>query len=271
MRMPCESFRRSSLVPRALLLFTLVFGCMFPLRAQEPPANAPSAPDSSKPAQENAPSPLKQTTEMFVGYATNRSFFFPDIATSPGPIPPIGKFKIFVNQSISPPYIFIAAISAAYNQARNAPPGYGQGWDSYASRFGSKIASSTSSSFFGTFLFPTLLHQDPRFFPQNKPSLWGSVKYSARRVVITRDDKGKDVFNSSEILGSLVSEGIANAYLPSSERTAGKTATRFAYDLAWKFGANMFKNYWPTFFHNMGLNRLRVIPNPGSPEDQQPK
>jgi hypothetical protein len=28
----------------------------------------------------------------------------------------------------------------------------------------------------------------------------------------------------------------------------------------------MFKNYWPTFFRNMGLNRLKVIPDPGKPQ-----
>src|SRR5208283_2557815 len=40
-------------------------------------------------------------TEKFVGYMTNRSLFFPDIATNPGPMGTGGKFKLFVNQSIS--------------------------------------------------------------------------------------------------------------------------------------------------------------------------
>jgi hypothetical protein len=63
-------------------------------------------------------------------------------------------------------------------------------------------------------------------------------------------------------LGPLASEGLANVYLPSSEQTIGKTLTRFAADLAWRVGGNMFKDYWPTFFRNMGLNKLRVIPDP---------
>jgi hypothetical protein len=32
----------------------------------------------------------------------------------------------------------------------------------------------------------------------------------------------------------------------------------------------MFKNYWPTVFHSLGLNRLKVIPDPGSPEHPNP-
>jgi hypothetical protein len=29
----------------------------------------------------------------------------------------------------------------------------------------------------------------------------------------------------------------------------------------------MFKDYWPTVFHSMGLRRLKVIPDPGSPDN----
>jgi hypothetical protein len=45
-------------------------------------------------------------------------------------------------------------------------------------------------------------------------------------------------------------------------------AIAFAIDLAWRVGGNMFKDYWPTFFHNMGLNRLKVIPDPSEPHGQ---
>jgi hypothetical protein len=240
-----------------------------PSAQSNPGSSQTQAPQPQQPApqpqQPGPPSSIQETTAVFIGYATNRSFLFPDIATSPGPLPVGGKFKLFANQSISPPYVFLAAFSAAINQARNIPQGYGQGWDSYASRFGANMARASSSSFFGTFLFASMLHQDPRFFPQSKPSLGRSAKYSLQRIVITRNDAGKDVFNTSGLLGPLAGESLANTYLPSAERTVAKTAERYAIDMAWRFGANMLKDYWPTLFHNMGLNRLKVIPDPGEP------
>ena len=214
------------------------------------------------------PSSSEGTPAAFIGYVTNGSFVFPDIATSPGPLTTAKKFKLFVNQSISPPYIVVAASGAALKQARNVPKDYGQGWGAYGSRFGASMGRSASSSFFGSFLFASLLHQDPRFFPQSKPSFWRSLKYSTQRIIITRNDSGNDRFNTSGLLGPLAAEGLANAYLPSSEQTVGKTVSRFAIDLAWRAGGNMFKNYWPTFFHNMGLNRLKLIPDPSEPHDQ---
>jgi hypothetical protein len=205
-----------------------------------------------------------ETTSRFIGYATNKSIIFPDIANSEGPLTAGGKFRLFVNQSISPPYILAAGISAAYSQARDVPAAYGQGWDAYGGRYGAAIARASSNSFFSTFAFASVLHQDPRFFPQSRPSLWGSVKYSAVRVFVTRTDSGKETFNTSGIAGTFAAEALANVYLPVSEQTGAKNAERIGTDLAWKFAANMFKNYWPTLFHSMGLNRLKVIPDPGS-------
>ncbi len=241
-----------------------LLGSTLALTAQLPLVAHAQTSRDSLPTQQQAPNTSEGATARFVGYATNPSTFFPDIATSPGPLTTGSKFKLFVNQSISPPYILTAALGAAFDQARNVPEGYGQGWNAYGSRFGANMARSTSSSFFGTFLLASLLHEDPRFFPGSKPSLWRSFKYSAQRIVITRNDSGRDVFNTSGLLGPLASEGLANAYLPSSEQTVGKTFTRFAVDLAWRVGGNMFKDYWPTFFRNMGLNRLKVIPDPVS-------
>ena len=222
-------------------------------------------------SQQSPPSSSGGTAAVFIGYATNGSFVFPDIATSPGPLTTAGKFKLFVNQSISPPYIVVAASGAALDQARDVPKGYGQGWGAYGGRFGASMARASSSSFFGSFLFASWLHQDPRFFPQSKPSFWRSLKYSTQRIIITRNESGKDVFNTSGLLGPLAAEGLANVYLPSSEQTVGKTVSRFAIDLAWRVGGNMFKNYWPTFFRNMGLNRLKVIPDPSEPHGQDSK
>jgi hypothetical protein len=245
-----------------------------PLHAQQAAGAGTTAktslPDSPAPKHPGSVNPVEATTSKFVGYMTNRSIFFPDIASSAGPLSTGGKFKLFVDESISPAYILQSAIAAAYSQARNNQ-GYGQGWDAYGKRFGASMARDSSSAFFGDFLLASTFHQDPRFFPQSHPTFWGSVKYSARRLVVTRTDLGHQTFNTSGILGTAMAEGLANAYLPESQQTAGKTAERFGTDLAWKFAGNMFKNYWPVFFRDLGLNKLKVIPDPGTVNPDQPK
>jgi len=191
-----------------------------------------SLPDSPQPKQQGTQNATAGTTSRFIGYMSNKSIIFPDIATSPGPLTAEGKFGLFVNQSISPPYILAAGINAAISQARNVPAVYGQGWDAYGGRYGAAIARASSDSFFSSFLFASVLHEDPRFFPQSHPTLWGSVKYSAQRLFVTRTDSGRDRFNTSGLLGPLAGETLANDYLPRSEQTGAKTAERFGTDLA---------------------------------------
>lgn len=248
----------------ACLALVLWLSCPFVTVAQEPAGagtNNSSLPDWPEPKpQQDSSNPALETTTRFVGYMTNGSFVFPDIATSEGPMTPGEKFRLFVNQSISPPFIILPLFTSAYNQAINSPKEYGQGWNAYGNRYGESIARASSNSFFSTFLLASAFREDPRFFPQNRPSVWGSIKYSAQRLIVTRTNSGRDTFNTSQILGTFVSESLANAYLPGSQQTAGKTFERVGTDLIWRFAGNMFKNYWPEVFHSMKLNRLGVTP-----------
>ncbi len=251
----------------------MALGAPFFVLAQKPAGAGtgnPTLPDSPQPKHDANANPVVGTTTKFVGYISNKSIAFPDIATSPGPLTSGAKFKLFVNQSISPAYLVAAGISAAFNQARNHPEAYGQGWDAYGDRYGTAVARASSNSFFSTYVLASAFHHDPRFFPQSRPTLWEAVKYSAKTIVISRNDAGKEVLNSSGLLGPLLGESLANAYLPVSQQTLGKTLERYGTDTAWKFAANMFKDYWPTIFRRYKLNRLVILPAPPASQDGQP-
>jgi hypothetical protein len=251
---------------RALALWLVALAIPAVAPAQQPSGagtpNAPATkPDSPQPKQDASVKP-GGGTNRFIGYVTSRSIVFPDIATSSEPLSPGGKFKIFVNQAISPAYVLGSGVSAAVNQANNSPGSTGQGWDAYGTRVGFSMGRASSTSFFGTFVFASILRQDPRFFPESHPSFVRAIKYSAIRIVVTRNDKGNDVFNSSGLLGPLAAEALSNTYLPRSEQTGARTMERYGSDLAWRFAANVFKEYWPTIFRDMHLQR--VMPNPGN-------
>jgi hypothetical protein len=254
------------------LLMAISLSCPLSLLAQKPAGagtGTTSLPDSPQPKQQPTTQDSNQdTTTKFIGYMSNRSIAFPDIASKPGPLSVGEKFKLFANQSISPPYLLAAAFSAGVSQWRDVPAAYGQGWDAYGGRYGAALARASSNSFFSTFVFASVLHHDPRFFPQSHPTFWGSVKYSAERLVVSRNDAGNEVANVSGLLGPLAAESLANVYLPRSEQNVSKTAERYGTDMAWRFAGNMFKNYWPTIFHRFQLQRLKVVPGP--PQDTPP-
>ena len=134
-------------------------------------------------------------------------------------------------------------------------PDYGQGAEGFGKRFGSSMGRAASRQFFGTFVFASMLHQDPRYFPIKDATLRESIRHALRRIVITPTDSGREAPNYSGLMGSLAAEILANTYLPDDDRTAGKTFERLGKGVAFRAGTNILKEYWPTIF-----KRLRSKP-----------
>jgi hypothetical protein len=222
---------------------------------------APQSPDAPSPSQTGSDAHRSiPAVDLFV-MLEKKSIVFPDIAAGSARLSAGQKFKLFVDNSISLHSLALASLSSGLRQATDSPHGYGQGGDGYANRFGSSMAREASSNFFGTFLLASALHQDPRFFPERNPKFGGSMKYSAQRLFVTRDDEGRDVANWSGLLGPLLSEGLANAYWPEQDRTAGQTFARYGADLAARLAGNMLREYWPVLFRKVRGSRPPVRGN----------
>src|SRR5882672_8213842 len=148
-----------------LALLLIVLPCFLAdlLGAQQEPKvrELPYAPMAK---QESQPQQRENFLHSTIVTLSRRSIVFPEIATDPNPLGAKKKFKLFVDESIAPFHFVTSAAGAGINQARDALPGYGQGMSGYGKRFGSSLATSTSNSFFGTFLLSSMLRRDPRYF-----------------------------------------------------------------------------------------------------------
>ena len=220
-----------------------------------PAANLPDAPTPQTPAPQPDQGPkaqLKQTIEVL----GKRSIFFPELAHERKPLSSKQKFQLAVDETIAPSRFFTSAFTAGISQARNSLPDYGQGWEGYGKRYGSSMASNATSHFFGTGLLPSLTHEDPRYFVKIFGSPKNRILYAMSRVLITRTDEGYSTFNWSNVLGGLMAESLAVSYLPDSERTAGKTFTRFGVRMGFSALDNVVKEYWPTIFKSLRINKI---------------
>src|ERR1700740_1387231 len=73
------------------------------------------------------------------------------------------KFKLFLRYTYSPYTFAGAAFDAGLAQDTGGWYSYGGGMEGYGKRYGAALADTESSAFFGRFLFPVLLHEDPRY------------------------------------------------------------------------------------------------------------
>lgn len=226
----------------------------------------PDLPDAPKPQPNQTKS--NEGRNPFaapIGLIAKRSYVYPELATTARPLSAKEKFELFLSKSSAPPQILSSMVGAGIGQARNALPGYGQGWSGYGKRFGASIGSGASSHFFGTFVLPSVLREDPRFFVKLDGTRRARVGYALRRVLVIRTNQGNETFNIPGTLGPLLAESLATVYLPDSERTPGKTFQRFGIRVGFSAANNLIKEYWPTIFKSLRIDKVAPDLRPDPP------
>ncbi len=181
-----------------------------------------------------------------------------DVTRANAPYTPLTsreKFDVFTNSSFDRSTIVTAAFDAGINQATNTPPGYGQGGEGYAKRYGSAVGDKVASDFFGKFFYPVIFRQDPRYFALQEGSGSRRTGYAMSRVFVTRGDNGRSQFNASQVLGAFSSAALTNVWYPPADRKASTTLTRAGTRLALSMGFNIFKEFWPEIGRKMRMRR----------------
>ena len=154
------------------------------------------------------------------------------------------KFKLALRY-FSPYTVVFVGMRAGIDQALDEKHAYGQGAEGYGKRYGADFGDGLTNSFFVTGFFPSLLHQDPRYFRRGEGSGFSRITYAATRVLITRQDSGRRAFNFSELLGNAASAGISTTYYPEGERSGGDFAVRAGVQFGFDAGFNIVKEFYP--------------------------
>ena len=207
--------------------------------AQPPDAAAPgnSPPIQHSPAANTQPEEAKRLFGIVPNYRTSASL------QNYMPLRPKEKFKIAAEDAFDRGTMVLAGMFAAVGQATNTNPSFGQGVAGYASYLGTSYADLVIGDYMTEAIFPTLLHQDPRYFRKGK-GRWKRLGYAAGQIFWTHADTGRGQFNYSEILGNSTAVAISNAYYP-DYRTAGDTAKRFGIQIGLDMAGNILKEFWP--------------------------
>jgi hypothetical protein len=149
--------------------------------------------------------------------------------------------------------ILLPAALAGYSQITNATPEFHQGAAGYARYFWHSYVDQAIENYSVEAIGPILTHQDNRYYTLGSGGFFKRTGYALSRVVITRNDAGGETFNSSEVIGAGAAAGISNLYYPSSERTFGKTASKWGLNVGIDAATFVFKEFWPdinnAFFH----------------------
>jgi len=130
------------------------------------------------------------------------------------------KFQLSIRSIIDPVSFLTVAGIAGVQQYKNDFPEYGGGIEGYGKRYGAALANHVSGSLLGRAVYPSIFHQDPRYFYKGKGSIRSRALYAISAAVIARGDDGRWKPNYSNVLGRFSAAAISNLYYPSSDRGA---------------------------------------------------
>ncbi len=173
----------------------------------------------------------------------------PNNRTSPSlknykPLTTKEKFEIARQDSFDRGTVILAAAFGGYSQLTNANRSFGQGVQGYAQYFGASYADFVVGNYMSEAIFPTLLHQDPRYFRRGIGSGWSRLGYSIGQIFWTHTDSDRTQFNYSEILGNSTSVAISNAYYQDN-RSVGISAQKLGVQIGVDMASNVLKEFWP--------------------------
>ena len=169
----------------------------------------------------------------------------PDAPSSVQPPTQAEKFHTFVNEARSPLTLGAVGVNAGVmreTELEHVTPGP---QPSLTALYKAVFIQKESSAFFGKYLYPSLLKQDPRYYPSTSGSFMGRATYAASRIFITRDDSGKRRLNTSYFLGVLTSVAIHTAYRPYWARSTSATFNNFGSTIGSDAGINLFHEFGP--------------------------
>jgi hypothetical protein len=233
-----------------------------PVPAPDPaPRSAAAAPQSSStsgPAQQNQPAQSTQNesagqqTKRILGILPNFRAVSTDEKLPPETVKE--KFMDATEDSFDYSSIFIPAVIAGYNMDRRSTPQFHQGAAGYARYFWHSAVDQTSENYMVEFIFPTITHEDSRYYTLGRGGFFKRTGYALSRAVVTRSNSGAEVFNISEVFGAGAASGISNLYYPSASRSLGNTLTEWSLDVGIDAGSFWVKEFWPDInrrvFHN---------------------
>lgn len=225
------------------LPFALLLAYTYAAFAQDstPP---PVQPAPNQPGQTEPPAPDKRVFGVLPNYRTaNATAVY-------SPITAKQKFTIAAKDSFDYPLVGLAAVIAGYGQLDNSHPEFGQGWAGYGRRVGTTYADQAIGNMMTEGIFPSMLHEDPRYFRRGYGSVWSRTVYAATRVFVTRTDSGGTRFNFSEVIGNATGVAISNAYYPDT-RDVGDNVEKLGSQIGIDAASQVLKEFWPDIKHKL--------------------
>lgn len=155
------------------------------------------------------------------------------------------KARLAVRDVIDPFNLIFVAGYSAVAIAANSHSAYGPGFGGFGKLLGYSLLQDAQGEFMGTYLIPTLAHQDPRYHRLPAASVKRRVLHALAHTVVTSHDDGSAMPNYATLLTYPLSAELSNLYVPGIETDSGSTAKRILIGLATDPAGSLVAEFLP--------------------------
>jgi hypothetical protein len=136
--------------------------------------------------------------------------------------------RIAIHGVIDPFNLLTIGGTSLLSVATDAHSFYGPGFHGWAKLSGVTLTEDMTGEFVGTFLIPSIDHQDPHYHRMPNASLRRRILHCVYQPFWTTSDTGYGMLNYSTIVGSIINEAVDASYVPYQEVGWGPDAERVA-------------------------------------------
>jgi hypothetical protein len=193
--------------------------------------------------------------------------------STPLPLTPRQKF-ILAARNVSDPFnlLTIAGLSAI-TVAVDPHTADGPGIPGFAKNAGVSLSQNMTGEFFGTFLIPSLVHQDPHYHRMPNLPVRKRIVHVIDSVVVGQSDQGLPMFNYATVFGTICTNAMGNLYVPGRNNSFGSSTARIAISLATNPIGNAITEFVPDLARRVNVQVVivqRIINRVAVAEGGQP-
>ncbi|HEY1807228.1 MAG TPA: hypothetical protein VGG42_01640 [Acidobacteriaceae bacterium] len=148
--------------------------------------------------------------------------------------------------------------TSAISVATDAHSPYGPGFHGWARLSGVTLTEDMTGEFVGTFMIPSLDHQDPHYHREPNLSIMRRTLHCLIQPFWTVSDSGHPMPNYSTLVGSIIEEAVDVTYVPYQRMGWGPGAERIATGWATAPIGNFVTEFVPDVARHININVVFV-------------
>ncbi|MGH9615113.1 MAG: hypothetical protein ACRD28_00120 [Acidobacteriaceae bacterium] len=186
-----------------------------------------------------------ETSSPFAQYLT-----WPDVV----PLTAQDNLRSAIKGVIDPFNLLTIGGDAAIGVATDPRSPYGPGMRGFFKYSGVSLTEDMTGEFFGTFVVPSLAHQDPHYHREPFMPIKHRILHAIVQVVWTQSYTGKPMFNYANFVGGAATAAVSNTFVPGPDRQGfGNTAQRLALAFAISPSGNLIEEFVPDIASHINL------------------